>query len=249
MTSGPARGYDDWGVPVYQSASKGTDPALATEFGFFGFGRLEGTGRPVIADAWRDGLEAWTLANIGSALDPALYGDGGAFVPPAYVKLNAGAGAANDASYMTREQIIGDTARLGIEFAINFQTVDPNFRGLIYYQGATGNKVGARFDYNKTNRTWSINLTGPVTQNILALDSRGQWLQVKFVIEISGASKRWLYARFGDTKIDLSQYTLVDQGSTSNAGLMYLELAAVKNSAVNETARLGYVVITKDEPE
>jgi hypothetical protein len=231
-----------------------------------GFSPLEGTGRVIYLDTFKNGLGSWFLSKVGTGLLPALYStvDGTIFMPPNSVRFDSG-NVASDKSIMTRNiflrrffytggnQIIPlvSTYKLGFEtvlmsaaaFASDFFiTIDfapePNAYAWV-----------AQLRFTASNGKWALRTTSGAFVNINDASSTpllptNSWMQIKIVADFLTGQ----YARLfiGDQVYDISSVSM--DVSTNAARLATYQIRTSNfGSIAGEYMHIGYVLLTKDD--
>jgi len=238
----PLRGFPDYGAPSYLSASVLTDPAEVYNR-LVGFASLDGRGRVLLIDTFGNGLTAWTAGRSGAGAFPVVVTTSPSFISPASVVLDPGVSAL-DFSAILRLQFLGQTQRIGIEAA--FYNVGVNgARFIIQTQyNYSGTIYQARLKYTPSTGVWQIQ-TPAGDQTIATQTVSNAYAQAKLVADFStGFYKRVV---IGETAIDVSTFAMATTTGITQGTAVYWSYAE-SIGAGTTPIRLGYVLVTRDEP-
>lgn len=251
LEGGPimARGGPDGELQPYGFATHEVDPGSIYQY-LWGWSPIDSKGRVFYLDTFNNGLTGgWRLSATGAAAVPSLINGGSnpglIYSPPYAVQLNQGV-TLNDRSFMFREMFMGTTTRLGFEAAVRIENTSPEIRVQFDYRpvGATGGLSILRYLsgswYVWTSSGWKAFYTPGVPPV-----NTSMFVQVKFVGDY--AAKKYVRALIGDQSFDLSTYTM-DTSASTYTGLLIATILGVSTGAGGATPKVGYVLLTKDEP-
>lgn len=248
MSGRPARGYPDWGTPPYSGASLSPDVAQSVEYSALGFARIDGGGRIITTDTWANGLSGWRSAAFAPATLPRVYGSLGQFpqfTGPSMLRLFPAAGSNNESSTF-RELSVGQSTRLGIEFAIVAAPNAGTLRAAVDYRTLTGARYFMRLQYDGFSGEWAV-LTpgGPLVVTTRAAANLTTYQQAKIVGDWE--TGEYVRAIIGDRRFDLAGLQMFASGMTEDARVI-ISLSARQNSnGGGQSLGIGYIVFSIDE--
>lgn len=249
MTNQPYSGGPDYGAQQRAITAPSTDFAdIATLIN--GYALSDGLGKIITHDDFRNGLARWSLAKVGTGVNPALSTQQGrVFAPPNAVKLDATA-ALNDASIMSYSYYTNRVQRLGIETMLSLEANTARITIDLQWLDSTATKHVAQLVYEPTDNSFKVSASGtPVT--VLTVDDAdfltGVYIPVKMVVDFQ--TDRYIRLIVGNNAYDISQHSFTTVAGSSNNNLRIQILATNVNAATGfKAAYLGYVTITYDEP-
>ncbi len=241
------RGLPDWGVSPGQVAAAGTDPGLTSEFVGLGISRLDGKGRVVIADTFRNGSDSW-FTNASTQIWPTTGGAIGGniaypLVPPVsllFERTNLTTITA------TRRQMIGVTTRLGLETAFFCSGVSsPTMDAELSYDTIAGRNVIVNLRFvASTGAIQVFNTAGGTYATIATVGTSDGWVALKLVANaVTGLLERLLV---GQKIYDLTQSC--DNGFGTTPGKLQAQLKATGVALSTQRGYVGYFLVTTDEP-
>lgn len=240
MTRGPG---PDWNAQNYQTAFVIQDIGEVSGREA-GFASLDGRGRALILDKFDNGLAAWTAGKSGSGLPPVVVSSSPVFIAPNAILLDPGQVTVGDISAITRLQALGKSTRLGLEAAFYnvgtngaraFLQIQYNYNGTIYQ---------ARLRYNTANDTWTIQT--PSGEVVIATQSvSNAYAQAKLVADFS--TGKYVRMIIGENEYDISSYSIATTTAISLGTATYWFYAESRGASTTPL-RLGYVLVTRDEP-
>ena len=239
-----ARGYPDYANPVYSLASRNVDFALI-ETGLIGAPSLDGLGRNIWWENWREGIYAWEpLPNSGVRL-PYVHTKR-AFIPPCSCRLPAQPGGIGGASQIGRRGYFHNALALGLDWSVAYDFTNTYLNVILWYDTPDTSYVGT-LQFKLDTGIVYIN-SGDLAPAIATVDAPsdpGSWLRMKLVINVqTGYYQRLL---LGQVEYDLSSYPLRVLGVT-DAGHYRVYLQARCDGGVAPTVDIGHVIYTIDEP-
>ncbi len=247
-----ARGTQDFGSIVSTIAANQIDTG---EIGYLlsGVGLLDGLGRTVIFDNFRNGLGTWAIANTGSGVVPEVItaqydSKGHMFVPPFDILFDGGV-VAGGTSSIVRRFFLGSLGKVGFEAGISLAHTCADLIASIIYglDGFTWYKAAVKISV-KDGIITALNSAG-VYQYITSISpdvaNTEYPIQFKFVVDFNKGK----YVRFllGQIKYDISA-TAPQTIVSVDAGWPVISLSGTSRGVTYETVKLGYARITLDEP-
>ncbi len=210
-----------------------------------GISPVDGRGRILYFDSFKDGLVGWTLANIGDGVIPVAYVNLSE-LPPVSARLDGGTLAGNGQSIMNRVGNVLDATGLGFEAGLYFSSFDTVTNLNIYYHGAS-RILAANLQLISATGVCQI-VTGGVLTPIVTLGNLAAadgWIPVKLVADVANG----VYSRLivGQSQYDLTQ-ALQDTGPSTVQGRIQVNLSVQGKSGTAGVNYLGHVFITTDEP-
>jgi len=238
------RGYPDYGNPNYQIAGTQVnlgDLILAAT----GFQTLDGLGRLIWFDTFRNGLGAWDNGVTGDAVAPVLYTQT-VEIPPASIRMNVGTTTGLGSVEMNWYGVSTPSDRCGIELAFDFDSTDQRLEAYLWRPDPDKVTYG-RFRVRQSTGDLDI-YTGGGWQNIhtiSGLSTYQNYQAIKMVCDFETG----YYARLisGDQLFDISAYPLPTLVSPVTKRL-WAQLYGYPETAVAAYAKIGHVAITIDEP-
>lgn len=239
-----ARGYPDYQNPAYAIATRNVDMTDIITY-LFGAVRLDGRGKVFWFDKFDKNMSAWSVSQVGAAIEPSISTDKAA-IPPSSMLLDVGAaGSGNEcwAIHMFPQPVRG---RYGIETSLYLSNDVPDYQVDIGVHKA-GGVAAFRLYYSFANNTIKL-YSGDyerVVMEIGALRYLTTFVPVKLVFDIDNdCLVRFIY---NDVTVDVSDAPIVYIGGTTSIK-NYVEIKAISHAAPCSKGYCGYVIITSDEP-
>lgn len=239
------RGSYDYFTPTSGISAQQIDGS-ALLAGLGGVQPVDGKGRLYFYDTFAKGLKRWELIRSGTGSYPKL-SDFLVFAPPVSVQFSPNTELGNGSAMMRMGFIFTGNNDLGMEFAINQEAQANIFSGIMTVSDGTRN-YQAELRINPETRGLDLNTsTGYVEVMPLPLNvGTPAWLQFKFVIDTGTHSYKRVIV--GNKSIDVD-YLIKDVGAATAGDYHLLMTFYCTGLAGSEdSTRLGYVILTTDEP-
>lgn len=241
------RGTPDFGIPINQIASVNIDNGTLYQ-GLTGVRPIDGKGRIFWMDTFHQGPSGMLLNPYGDALAPSVETDV-AFIQGASLKIPVGTLAGGGFGKAYKKLIIPNQMKIGVEASIfiAFHTetryilsIDCNYIQNHSYYGTIGWNISTGNIAIYQGGIWIIvgNLLDTIDYNI--------WLPMKIVIDVNLG--KYVRCIIGGIEIDLSAYTCDDSGQEIINTCTAAILCYPTNNNVGRYGRVGYILITTDEP-
>ncbi len=238
------RGAPDYNQPDYNIASvQFDDGVLLTALA--GIAPLDGLGRIVSFDNFRDGFNDWDRAQSQATGLPVLTSSV-ARVSPVSVLLYGSAGVNASTCYIRK--VVNNTvsSRIGLEFSVLSNQAD-------VYLYVDQQAYTDTFRYNAQIRIQPLNFTvelrtmaGYVQVATLPQGiGTSPWVTIKLVSDLS--TGKYVRLMVGDTKIDLSSSIYQIGAGSAQRGVLY-QFENSDDNKHQENVYIGHVIITMDEP-
>lgn len=271
--SNMARGTPDGGYDPYAAASNVTDLGALANY-LWGFSPIDGRGRIMFLDTFNNGLGGWspTSGGAGSA-DPALVTTF-VFSPPNSVNLQCGTTGpvGNGFSQIDRSFHIGSQSRIGMEAGVFMGSTAPlnqpfpgafdltlaeftpdgstEILSVVRIERASGAvKVWSDTRFGLGNQ-WFTVYTLPTS---LIDGSELNYLQIKVAVDFAEAQRigtgGYMRLVIGQQTINLDAYPMARLAIVGSPGIFDAILTAwADGTATHNIGRVGYVMLTGDEP-
>jgi len=239
----PLRGFPDYGAPSYLSASVLTDPAEVYNR-LAGFASLDGQGRVLLMDTFGDGLAAWTATAGAGGTPPVVVTTPLCFISPNSVIVDPGVGGIPGYSVISRGQILGQSKRIGFEAAFqNVGILGANTTLEIQYN-FNGTHYLSRLKYLPASGIWQVQ-TPTGLQTLTTQLVTNAYIQAKIITDFS--TGQYARAVIGENVYDASTFAVAVSAGQPLGKATYAFLGD-SIGAGTTPIRLGYVLITRDEP-
>jgi hypothetical protein len=242
------RGLPDYGIPQYAQATTSID--LATLFlAQTGIASVDGKGRILYADNFHAGLAGFMLYKEGNA-SLAYPSSTNCYIPPLSAGFNPGTYSGAGISWLYKWITLPDTERVGIEAIFGIINGNNLMYSLMLDYGYSDNS-----EYNYTLRwytdtgkvsitvnekevqigSYEISVNGPV------------YIPVKLVGNIS--TGKYDHVLVGNKGYNLTSYNANIRALTA-PGVVLASIGGggVQSSTVGDYGRIGYMILTVDEP-
>lgn len=239
-----ARGYPDYNNPVYSLASKNIDFGILA-LAQMGIASIDGRGRIVWFENWREGIYKWSLNNAGDAFPPRLTTTR-SFIAPASCEFVYGTLAGVGEVGITRETTLYSPGRLGVEFSLSMSNLNNDFR--LYFRVGTLTEIMlALLTIHSSTGDVIIqdDITDRTITNVLGQLGVVTFIPVKLVVDFITHS--FVRLMIGELSFDLSQYVTWDLMPVSRE-FVSVGFDVLATGAVYTSDFLGHVIFTTDEP-
>lgn len=239
-----ARGLPDYYNPDTLVSQRLTDlnDLLTT---VFRVSPLDNRGRMYWFDTFGEGLYAWILsAGFGGALPQPLVSN--ALIPPVQMNMDAGTTAGTSYSAARFRSLALDLTRVGFEIAYSVSSAVPLVQvSLEWDNGVSLLTAGLRI--NAQTGAIQIDQGGAWVQasSLAVPDAIPNWVAMKVVVDM--ALEEYVRTVIGRQELDLEGEAVSSQASSVRNYFTTL-IQATSNGAGARTARVGYAIITVDEP-
>ncbi len=246
-----ARGSNDFGNIGAAFAANQMDTADIQET-LTGIGLLDGLGKTVYFDNFKNGLGGFAKLAEGAGVAPVLAdvnenNIGGIYSPPYSAKCTTGDNVADKSSLVFRA-VLRNQSKLGLEFGYTFisSTSDFDLNMDFWREGGSAKKIGLRASI--ANNTLEL-ATGAIWQSLGQFRSFLTGNVNRMQIKIVGDFETQMYKKLlvGEKSYDVNQYALGNSTFGNPTGL-YIKLAAVSYGAGSTPIYFGYFRLSKDEP-
>ena len=242
------RGLPDYGIPIYGLASQYVD--MATLFlAQTGFTSVDGTGRIFYADNFHGGLGGFEATASGDAKTP-YPATTHCYVPPLSLGFNPGTVNGNGTSWVRKWMAIPDTERMGLEIIVAVGTDHP-----VKYD------IALEYCYrNGSSYQWSV--IWRTDTGLIQIRSGGKFVTIDtYLVGVTGwyfapiklvgnvLNGLWERLLIGNKGYNLSAYT-PSPSSLSTQGMLMIQLRCdpVQVTTSGDYGRIGYMILTVDEP-
>jgi hypothetical protein len=239
-----ARGLPDYSNPSTLISQKLIDVGqVATAI--MGVNSVDGAGRIVMYDNFREGVSAWWPTVYGDADLPSAniaYCE----VPPASMLLSPGTLLGGGAVSISRKLRLGQPYRMGMEVGIYSTTVDMTLKLILKY---AANGVGHQGEMDVDFSSGEVSVVHAAGTEILTtLDVSfitNAWLQFKLAVDT--INNTYIRVTIGGEVYRLGDFDLVNTADTDDkTGTLVVYLMSGTN--LGAYAYLGHVFFTLDEP-
>lgn len=239
-----ARGRPDYSNPQYALAGTFADPAY-TQIAALGAPSIDGLGRPIFAETFKGGLNAWLITNSGPAATISLEPTA-AYIPPLRLHFVSLVPDVGIYPRIYRYLLLDNVGRAGIEFAFRIPTDNGAF-SVNLACGDGSRLLSGRLRVARAAGTVEVyngvsfdDVGWPVpTWNV------GQWTVGKLVIDFS--TGYFVRLQLANHAIDLSAYPLyIDD--PSDGIFLYTEAGLMNENGIGDEVDIGLIIVTGDEP-
>jgi hypothetical protein len=236
-----ARGYPDYNNPEYSLAARNIDIAsmLLVQSGI---GPVDGRGRIVWFENFREGVLSWNKATVGAGLDPVVTLEVADHSPVSCL-LDTGGAAGGDSVQMYKATNFPGSTRMGLQ--VSYMALD-SYGALEFYilRSTVPIEYEAHVRIDFSTGVIQVLKTGAVLQTVATFTvtpTQETFYTLKVVADFTtGYLVRMM---FGDTEIDLSTIKMVDYG-TGVIEQVQIVAEAFTDAAHRTVAYLGHLIVT-----
>ncbi len=246
----PRSGYDFENTQSQLGAST-IDPVEQTYLQT-GISLLDGLGRSIYFETFRDGIVCWEAVPSAGASPPILYHEGANAVFDGYkpgFNCFLRPGLTLDAfSRLDRRDYIGSQVKLGLEVGVRLKLNSPRVNIILYADRIGSAEYRMEFYMDVANQTLSVRTGGNLQQVgtfIKPSGSTGTNTQIKIVGDFENGLYRKLLVNEDAFDIDTIP---MDVTAVADEGISYTQIKAISKGATSNSLNVGYIRLTKDEP-
>lgn len=210
-----------------------------------GIANLDNRGRTFYYDHFGEGVNGWSKAKGGDAVEAAA-STAKAEIEPASLKINSGTDTGNGSAIVAKSWLINDIKSGGLEFSYIHNTIAPELTVDLIYDNGTLRLFGRLvFDHDAGTVSILDNITLRTVYTLPGGATPFKWLTVKIVCDFETPA----YVRFlaGLEQTDISAYSIATNPSQV-AGTLEVRFTADALDDNENTAFIGHVTLTIDEP-
>jgi len=242
------RGLPDYGIPQYALASQSIDMATLL-LAQTGISSVDGKGRITYADNFHGGLTGfmWSWGGDGKKPYPATTF---CYIPPLSLGFNPGTYNGGGWSWVQKWLAIPDTEKIGLEAVVAAGTGHEVQYGLeLWYCYQDGLAYNWTVYWHTGTGQISIYSGGQIVSlDTYYIDMSG-WVYTPIKLVGNVTAGTWDRLLLGSRGYNLSGY-IPNRPSLSRKGMLLVQLicSAVKPDTSGDFGRIGYMILTIDEP-
>lgn len=238
------RGLPDYYNPDTVLAAKMIDMGQVLT-GVIGVNTVDGRGRIVWYDNFREGVGAWIDSSSGDAT-PVVATTVHCEIPPCAMRLSSGTsgGAGDGKAYFQLR--LGQPYRMACEFTLYATTDDVRINLYMVYSTTGGGKRGMIVIYPSTGLIQIS--TGGGLLNLTNIDMSAManaWIPVKFVMDVP--NDKYLRVMIGGQEISIPLYSLYATADTFDE-TAWIVVEVLGQDGADHNIYIGHTFITLDEP-
>jgi hypothetical protein len=239
------RGLPDFYNPSYNIAGSQRDfgelfPLL------YKFNSCDSLGRIIYVDDFQGVITRWSAWHIGAAADPVLsntYVDTGV----TSAKLDGGAAAAGDGSFLDRDFLLQDLTRTGIEISFYSEIVGDLIDVMVsFFQG----DICYKLEFYFWRDTGEICVTAADGDHTYMLDPGIANYQGFYQVKCVADPLTGMYSRLiiGQQRFDISDLSMDSYALSPLEYHCKVTIGSYNFVALADPSYIGHVILTVDEP-